>query len=92
MRSVILNEGLEALGTDKHKPDDSAFCGVFQESGLREVRLSSTLKVIGDNAFMGCNNLKSILFPNGLKEIGLSAFSGSGLESVTMPPSMEIIH
>lgn len=92
LRSVVLNEGLETLGTDEHTLDDSAFCGVFQESGLRNVRLPSTLKVIRNCAFLDCSNLKSVSLPDGLKEIGLNAFSGSGLERVAMSPSMEIIH
>lgn len=46
LRSVILNEGLETLGTDEYKSDGKGYLGVFQESGLRRVRLPPTLRRI----------------------------------------------
>ena len=39
LRSVVLNEGLEALGTDEYKPDGMRYFGVFEESRLEHVRL-----------------------------------------------------
>ena len=38
LRSVVLNEGLEALGTDEYKPDGMRYFGVFEESRLERVR------------------------------------------------------
>ena len=58
--SVVLNEGLEVLGTEEQSLNQLKFCGVFHESGLKRVRLPSTLKVIRNEAFMGCKNLKSV--------------------------------
>ena len=49
------------------------------------MKLPSTLKVIKNEAFMGCGNLKNVRLPEGLTEIGLRAFRESGLESVTTP-------
>lgn len=49
----MLNEGLVAFGAD---PD----IGVFQDSGLQSVRLSSTLKRLEDYAFRGCGALESV--------------------------------
>ena len=46
LRVAILNEGLEVLGTDEYRLDGKRYSGVFQESGLRRIRLSSTLKRI----------------------------------------------
>lgn len=46
LRSAVLNEGLKALGTDEYKPDGKGYPGVFQESGLRRVRLPPTLRRI----------------------------------------------
>lgn len=77
-----MNEGLETLGTEERSLDQFTYCGAFQESGLKKVRLPSTLKVIKNEAFMGCANLKNISLPDGLVEIGLRAFRESGLESV----------
>ena len=39
----------------------------------------SELRVIGEEAFMGCSGLKSIQLPDGLREIGFEAFEESGL-------------
>ena len=44
---------------------------VFEEGSL--------LRTIGEEAFMGCTDLKSIQLPDGLREIGLRAFRESGL-------------
>ena len=56
------------------------------------MKLPSTLKVIKNDAFMGCGNLRSVQLPEGLVEIGLRAFRESGLECVETPPSVRIIH
>ena len=85
LRTVELNEGLEVLGTEEHSLEQFTFCGVFQESGVKRVKLSSTLKVIKNDAFMGCTNLRSVRLPDGLTEIGLRAFRESGLENITTP-------
>ena len=43
---------------------------------------------IGFGTFHGCMNLKEIQLPGNLKEIGGSAFSGSGLTAITIPSSV----
>ncbi len=44
---------------------------------------------IGELAFMGCKNLKSIIIPEGVTRISNQAFAGcSGLTSITMPDSI----
>ena len=60
----MLNEGLEVLGENKYVPNDRRYCGVFEESGLKDVKLPSTLKRI--EWFAGCKKLKAICFPEGL--------------------------
>ena len=91
LKSAILNEGIETLGTDERSLDQLTFCGVFQESRLKKVKFPSTLRVIKNETFMGCNCLKSVQLPEGLTEIGLRAFRESGLESVETPSSVRII-
>ena len=92
LQSVILNEGLETLGIDERSLHQFTYCGVFLESGLKKVRFPSTLKVIRNDAFMCCGNLKSVRFPDGLVEICLRAFRESALESITIPLSVRTIH
>ncbi|MBQ8853174.1 MAG: leucine-rich repeat protein [Alistipes sp.] len=46
----------------------------------------------GEEPFLNCANLKSVVLPNGLKTIGYGAFSlCSGLESVTIPETVTYI-
>ena len=59
--------------------------GVFQESGLQEIVLPSTLRAIGDMTFMGCTKLRKVSLPAELRELGASCFEGSGIEEVTIP-------
>lgn len=63
----MLNEGLTLLGKYDKRIDMTGvhYYGVFQESGLEEITLPSTLKEIGDNAFRDCDNLRVILVENG---------------------------
>ena len=76
LRSVVLNEGLEALGTDECQSDGNRRPGVFQESGLERARLPSTLRAIEYTVFEGCASTKRIEFleerkvlPSTLKEM-----------------------
>ena len=48
---------------------------------------------IGEYAFYGCNNLTSIMIPEGVTSIGSAAFSGcSSLTSITIPDSVTSIN
>ena len=49
----MLNEGLETLS-------DDCTSRVFEESGLEEIRLPSTLKKIYYGTFSRCNSLRKI--------------------------------
>ena len=40
---------------------------------------------------MGCHSLKSVDFPKGLEHIGMSSFSGTGIEYVEFPASLRTI-
>ena len=91
LRSAVLNEGLEVLGTDEYQADGDLQKGVFEESGLTKVRLPSTLKRIEYAVFKMCASLKSIQLPDGLGYIGKVAFGKCGLESVTLPNSVREI-
>ena len=49
------------------------------------------VKTIGSMAFYGCKYLESVALPEGVREIGDSAFSGSGLKSIRLPDSLKTI-
>lgn len=82
LRSAVLNDGLETLGTEEHVPDGRVRFGVFQSTGLRRVRLPATLKRIECMAFMNCRELKTVQLPDRLEHIGTACFQESALESV----------
>ena len=91
LRSAVLNEGLKALGTDEYKSDGKGYLGVFQESGLRRVRLPSTLKKIEYKVFAACKCLECVGLPEKLEHIGKWCFSDSGLESISLPDTLKTI-
>lgn len=91
LQSVVLNEGLEVLGTNEYLPDGKRYPGVFEKSGLHSVRLPSTLKRIEYRTFIKCKKLKSVRFPEGLEFIGRGCFSETGVESVEFPASLRVI-
>ena len=91
LRSAQLNEGLETLGTDELTPEGEHYLGVFEESGLRDVKLPSTLKRIECRAFAECENLTAIELPDGLECLGKECFSESGLKSIRIPPALKTI-
>ena len=65
LTSVTIPEGVETIGP-------YAFCW----SGLREVKLPSTLKYIEEGAFEGCQALGSAILPMSIRKIGPWAFNG----------------
>ncbi len=60
-------------------------------SGIEEIELPETLVTIGDHAFDSCENLTSVVFPEGLKSIGRSAFKSTALTSIKLPDAIEEI-
>lgn len=53
-----------------------------ENTNLSEVIINSTVTKIPKNAFRGCKDLKSIVIPRSVVEIGEYAFSNSGLEKI----------
>lgn len=50
------------------------------------------LRVVGTEAFCMCKSLKQVKYPDSVEEIGLDAFTGSGLESFVAPKFLKTIH
>lgn len=86
LRSVVLSEGIEALGNTTRE-----YCDIFRDTGLKRVKLSSKIKVIGNDVFAGCTNLENVKLPEGLEHIGIGCFSGTNLEEFEAPASLRVI-
>lgn len=81
LETVVLNEGLLSIGK-------AAFC----KSQITEITLPSSLEQLGENAFEDCRSLVAAdLSATRLKAIPAQAFRESGLKSVLLPPSVEVI-
>lgn len=68
--------------------EDLAF---FDCSSLTDVKFYENTLSVGMAAFYMCKNLTEITLPQHLKEIGQSAFMGTGLKEITVPSSVEVI-
>ncbi len=64
----------------------------FACSGIKEIRCSRSLKIIGVDAFRGCSQLEYVLLNAGLEKIGENAFAAcSKLKAVRVPSSIRDI-
>ncbi len=65
--------------------------GFFMGTGVENVTLPNTVKVIGGSAFYNCRSLKTVTIPNSVTEIGDDAFRGSSIKTLTIPNSVNKI-
>ena len=56
-----------------------------------EMILDDEVRVIESNAFQNCKNIRKFKLPEGLKEIGSSAFDNCTMEAISVPNSVEKI-
>lgn len=93
----MLNEGLEVFG-ERWSDGREEFEGmVFAASGVEDVRVPSTVRVIGSRAFVWCSDLKRVEFSEGVESFGRDGdsssggcelFSNSGVEEVVFPGTL----
>ncbi len=67
--------------------------GAFMNNqALSKVRIESGVRIIADNAFKGCRNIKEMKLPATIKEIGAEAFAGlQSLEQIRLPEGLRAI-
>ncbi len=63
VENINLNKGIKEIGSY-----------AFDSAKMKQIDIPSTVVKIGDGAFSWCGNLKEVIFSEGLKEIGKSAF------------------
>ncbi len=65
---------------------------IFENSGIKSVRLPANLEAISNSAFKGCVNLESFEIPATVISIGDSAFAGcTSITAITVPSGTEIV-
>ena len=70
---------------------DGALVG-FAPAGISSYEIPDGVVKVGACAFANATDLKSVVIPSSVKELGDSSFGQSGLESVTIPASVTSIH
>ena len=60
-------------------------------AGLESLTLHESVELIDNEAFEGCEALETVVFPETLKVIGEGAFLNTGIKSVEIPATVEII-
>lgn len=81
MTELNIPEGVSVLGER-----------ALMNTHFRKITLPESMKVIEDEAFIGCHELECIVIPEGLEKIGCLAFSGcSALRSVVFPSTLKNI-
>ena len=67
LRSVTLNEGLEALGAKENLLGKIFNGEVFMNNALESITIPSTLKEIDSDTFKGCESIERIKFLGGIR-------------------------
>lgn len=74
VRHISLPDGLISIGDNG-----------FEAWGLEDITIPASLEKLGNNAFMACKQLKSVVFEGTPKTFGYDTFDGcSSLESITI--------
>lgn len=63
----------------------------FTYAGIQSIRIPGRVVSIGRRAFEGCQNLRTVEFEHGLKQIENRAFRTSGIEALHLPDSVKTV-
>ena len=74
---VVVPEGVTSIGYgDASKYPSETNFGIFLDSGIKSIKLPTTLEYIGWNAFRNCTELEEVIIQSNIKNIGYNAFGG----------------
>ena len=82
LESIVLPRGFESIM-------NGCFSGCVS---LRHINLEHTITTIGSYSFSGCRSLKHVVVPPLVTVLGISCFADSGIESIVIPRTLEIIN
>lgn len=78
LKKIVVKEGVTSIGSYAFSFDLS----------VTDVTLPSSLKTIGNDAFLGCYGLTSVVIPEGVTSVGAYAFERcTSIETITVPAS-----
>ena len=64
----------------------------FADASITGVHIPGTIKIVGDKAFWGCNQMESAILEEGIEEVGFCAFGHCiSLENLNLPASINRI-
>ena len=88
-----LNLAINAQKLDEDDDDyaGTAFPGVFEASGLREIDVPGSVETLSPACFRNCRRLERVVLHSGLQTIGERCFRGAGLTSVDILPTVKTI-
>ena len=79
LKTVVLPEALTSIGL-----------GCFENSGVANIEIPTTVTDIGDKAFKNCDNLVNVTFPLEMRTLGGEAFYDCDkLEAAALPGDLE---
>ncbi len=87
LEKAALPDGIEVLGT-------TGDAGLFtNDISLKEVKLPSSLKIIGDHTFRNCMSMEKISIPASVSTIGSHSFENcTSLKEITIPENVLILN
>ena len=105
LRKITIPAGLKTLGSfylcsrlrrvvfEEDSQLEEILPNCFAWSGLEEITIPRSVRVLGHAAFQKCDNLKRVSFQAGsrLETIGDQCFANSGLEEFRAPPALKCI-
>lgn len=81
----------QKLDEDDDEYAGTAFPGVFEASGLREIDVPGSVETLSPACFRNCRRLERVALHSGLQTIGERCFRGAGITSVDIPPTVKTI-